>query len=144
MKEYETALRIQTSLLEDHDRTLAQTHLFIALALELVPTNQFDGAAEEAKVAEASFTGAVQHVEKAKEVLKNRELYLKNIHQGKGKEKAGEEEKVNGSSEVKALSEKDLDEIKDLEELRFELDNKVSAFRYFNSSDLFARHSSVC
>lgn len=130
MKEYETALAIQSSILEPYDRLVAQTHLFIALALELVPTNAFDSSKEEGKNAEEAYTKAIQHVEQAKQVLKNREMFLKGIKidaKGKGKEGANgnaKAEEVSGS-DGKQLSEKEKEEVKDIAELQVELDNKV-------------------
>jgi len=124
VKEYETALSIQSSLLEPYDRLVAQTHLFIALALELVPTNAFDSSKEEGKNAEEAYTKAIHHVEQAKQVLKNRELFLKGVKvdaKGKGKEGASTGE----FSSDKELTEKEQEEIKDIGELQIELDNKV-------------------
>lgn len=128
VKEYEQALAIQTSLLPKWDRLVAQTHLFIALALELVPTNTFDSAEEEGRVAAESFSKATEHVEKAKEILRLREAYLKGIdtESEKGKGKEGEAVNGSGTEAKKELSEKDKDELKDIEELLVELDNKVS------------------
>lgn len=110
------------------DRLVAQTHLFIALALELVPTNTFDSAEEECRVAVESFSRATDHVEKAKEILRLRKAYLKGVDRDSDKGKGKEDDAVNGSNAdgTKELTEKDRDELKDIEELLVELDNKVS------------------
>lgn len=132
VKEYETALSIQTALLEPYDRLVAQTHLFIALALELVPNNQFDSESEEAKVSEESYGKAIEHVQHAKNVLRNRELFLKGLplaSEGKGKGRESEAGAANASEVAdssKTLSEREQEEIKDIAELQVELDNKVS------------------
>lgn len=130
MKEYEQALAIQSALLPKWDRLVAQTHLFIALALELVPTNAFDSAEEEAQTAAKSFSAAMEHVEKAKEILRLREAHLKGIdtESDKGKGKEGEAVNSNAAEAKQDLSEKDKDELKDIAELLVELDNKVCYF----------------
>ena len=111
VKEYEAALAIQSAVLPKWDRLTAQTHLFIALALELIPNNQFDAADEETKIAEESYSKAIDHIQSAKAILGARADYLKQ------KDAADAESKP---------SEKDLDELKDIDELKSELDNKVS------------------
>ena len=119
MAEYETALHIQSKILAPHDRILAQTHLFIALALELIPNNQFDGASQEAKIAEDSFRKAVEQVQITKQVLSKREDYLKGQQDEDGKEGSA------GKDDNPSRAEKDQEELKDLASLQIELDNKV-------------------
>jgi hypothetical protein len=101
VKEYEQALAIQSSLLPSWDRLLAQTHLYIALALELVPTNTFDSAEEEGKAATEAYAQATEHVEKAKAILRAREAHIKglDVDAGKGKGKEGEAVKENGTAD---------------------------------------------
>lgn len=110
------------------------------MALELVPTNAFDSAEEEARTAAASFSAAMEHVEKAKEILRLREAHLKGIDTESDKGKGKEGEAVNGSeSEAnKELSEKDKDELKDIEELLTELDNKVSWLEFLGNSSILS------
>lgn len=131
VKEYETALSIQSALLPPWNRLVAQTHLFIALALELVPTSNFaDADAQKQEVAEKSFTRAVEHVQAAQGILAARKKHLLGYpdegSDAKGKGKAVED--VANLEPKKELSEKDKDEIKDIDELTVDLSEKVMAF----------------
>ena len=127
VKEYETALSIQSAILPSWNRLVAQTHLFIALALELVPSSTNDDSdSAKQEVAVKSFSSAIEHVEAAQGILSNRKKYLlgysENGSDAKGKGKATEET----LEAKKELSEKDKDEIKDIDELTGELSDKVS------------------
>lgn len=129
VKEYETALLIQTALLPPWDRLVAQTHLFIALALELVPSINFeDSDASKQDVAEKSFGRAVEHVEAAQGILTQRKKHLLGYADGtsdaKGKSKAAAED-ISNLEAQQELSEKDKDEINDINELMIELSEKV-------------------
>lgn len=129
VKEYETALSIQSSLLPAWDRLVAQTHLFIALALELVPSieaDQTEPARQE--TAEKSFGQAVEHVQAAQGILTLRKKHLlgytDEASDAKGKGKA-----TDDSADLKPqkeLSEKEKDELKDIDELFGDLNEKVS------------------
>ena len=140
--EYQAALAIQTRLLPSWDRLVAQTHLFIALALEMVPNSHFgeESAEEKDKIVRKSFDDAIAHVGEAKRILGLRKKHILGYPdetaplgasqtngdsgdvKGKGKAKEGEVEKLEPQ---KKLSEKDEDELKDIDELSGELDLKV-------------------
>ena len=119
--EYESALKIQKAILPPWDRLVAQTHLFTALALELVPNSQFGAKEEEAETARTAFSKAVEQVQEAKKILKARELHIQGVDLGKGKNKEGDGVAANA-----ILSERDQAELSDLEELQIDLDNKVN------------------
>lgn len=121
VEEYEAALAIQKSILPAWDRLIAQTHLFTALALELIPNNQFDAEENEARIAKEAYDKAIEHIQSAKDVLRLRDLHIKGIDEGKGKQK----ENGNIASSSKELSEKEKDEVEDIAGLQVELDNKV-------------------
>lgn len=161
MKEYETALAIQQSELAGWDRLLSQTHFFLATTLEMLPSNTFDDAQEEQRVKEHSYNEAIRHVQRSKEILRNRQLYLKGLYvegssssggkdesdalqDGKGKGKARELDQrqslpaaatttttststaEDAEQPKRELSEKDKEEIKDIDLLQGDLDLKVS------------------
>lgn len=131
VKEYEAALKIQSELLPPHDRLLAQTHMFIGLAYEIVPSttdNQVDAQGEVQKRTIDCFEKAVAHVENAKAILIKRGNFLNGVEdaaEGKGKGKATGESAVLGTTGNKELSEKDKEELKDIAELIGDLDGKV-------------------
>lgn len=87
-------------MLPDHDRKIAEIHLMIALSYEFVPSTTKD---INTAAGEASRIKAVEHAQKAKEVLVLRKKYL-------------EAQDKTGDTEA---------ELQDIDEVLTELDAKV-------------------
>lgn len=105
MSDYEKAIEIKQSVLEDDNRELAEAHYKYALALEF-STEKADQALPE--------------LQKAVNVLKKR---ISNLEAGEGKGK--------GKGKATDLDEKAVKEIKEINELIPDMELKVSLIRLF-------------